>query len=331
MKRSSVIIMFIIAGIVAMSSCKKDSDIFIPDPVLTQGPDTSWFNALPDSAPAKRLLASIAPVVYTDSFEVNNSPATITSPAGLTCLFPPLCCVTPNGLPITGKVYVQMLLIRKKGDMVAADKPTISNGRLLVSSGEIFVKLTRNGDELKLAPGKSIVLKYNDPQPIPGMQLFYGEESNPDRFNWIVGDSIGSGGTQTVTVGNNFYQLVSSRLRWINCDAFVNTTGTNPVQVAASLSPIYTNANSVCYLVFNNRQSVLGMYGNAVTKKFQTGLVPVGEPVTMVVISKLADQYFIGKQAFTTGQNITAVNQQIISITPLQTTLPDIKAYLDTL
>lgn len=330
MKRSSVIILLILAVVFAMSSCKKDSDVFIPDPNLTAGPDTTWFNFLPDSTPSRRLLASIAPAVYTDSFEVNNSPATILSPDGLTCVFPPLCCVTPNGLSVTGKVYVQMLLIRKKGDMLAADKPTISNGRLLVSGGEIFVKLTKNGDELRLAPGKSIVLKYNDPQPVSNMRLFYGDETNPNRFNWILADSLGAG-TQTITIGNNFYQLVSSRLRWINCDAFADTLGTSRVQITASLSPIYTNVNTVCYLVFNNRRSVIGMYGSAITRKFQSGLVPVGEPATMVVISKLGNQYLIGKQTFITGQNTTAVNQQIVSTVPLPTSLPDIKAYLDTL
>lgn len=330
MKRSSVITLLIFTVVLAMSSCKKDSDVFIPDPTLTQGPDTTWLNTLSDSTPARRLLASIAPAVYLDSFEVNNSPATITSTDGLTCVFPPLCCVTPNGAPVTGKVYVQMLLIRKRGDMIAADKPTISNGRLLVSGGEIFVKLIRNGDELRLAPGKTIVLKYNDPQPVPGMRLFYGDETNPNRFNWIPADSLGLG-TQNVTIGNNFYQLVSAQVRWINCDAFADTAGISRVQVMASLSPIYTNVNTVCYLVFNNKRSVLGMYGNAVTKKFQTGLVPVGEPVTLVAISKLGDQYFMGKQVFVTGQNNAVVNQQIINVAPLPTTLPDIKAYLGTL
>lgn len=330
MKRSSVIILLIFAVVLAMSSCKKDSDVFIPDPNLTVGPDTTWFNALSDSTPARRLLASIAPTVYIDSFEVNSSPATIVSPDGLTCLFPPLCCVTPNGATVTGKVYVQMLLIRKKGDMIAADKPTISNGRLLVSGGEIFVKLTRNGDELLLAPGKSIVLKYNDPLPVSAMRLFYGDESNPNRFNWVLADSLGAG-TQNITIGNNFYQLVSNRLRWINCDAFADTAGLARVQVTASLSPIYTNVNTVCYLVFNNRRSVVGMYGNATTKKFQSGLVPVGEPVTMVTLSKLGDQYFIGKQVFVTGQNSAVANQQIIHVAPLPTSLPDIKAYLGTL
>ncbi len=330
MKRSSIITLLIFAVVLAMSSCKKDSDIFVPDPTLIQGPDTTWLNTLSDSTPARRLLASIAPAVYIDSFEVNNSPATITSTDGLTCVFPPLCCVTPNGTPVTGKVYVQMLLIRKKGDMIAADKPTISNGRLLVSGGEIFVKLIRNGDELRLAPGKTIVLKYSDPQPVPGMRLFYGDETNPNRFNWVEADSLGAG-TQNLTVGNNFYQLVSNRLRWINCDAFVDTPGTSRVQVTASLSPIYTNVNTVCYLVFNNRRSVLGMYGNATIHKFQTGLVPVGEPVTLVAISKLGDQYFIGKQVFVTGQNSAVANQQIINVAPLPTNLPDIKSYLGTL
>lgn len=333
MKRGLTIIGWLIMMAVATSGCQKDIDIFIPD--NTQGPDTTWYNAIADYMPVKALRVSLAPQTHLDSFEVNNNPVTIVSPGGLTCRFPAQCCVTASGQPVTGKVMVQLLLVKKKGDMIAAGKPTASNNRLLVSGGEMFVRLSQNGEELKLAQGKSITLKYEETQPNQGMKVFYGDESNPDRFNWVPADSAGTSALLPVFTGNNFYELTSGQLRWINCDYFYDTTGVNRVQVVASLSPVYTNANTITYLVFNNLRSVLGMYGNAATKKFQSGLVPIGQPVTIVVISKQDNNYFLGKQTIVTSPNTIpnnpSSNQQLINISPVSSSLAEIKAYLATL
>jgi hypothetical protein len=328
MKRIVRNISCFIALLALATGCQKDIDMFIPD--LSQGPDTVWANTVAANAPVNVLKANLMPNMFVDSFEVNNSPATIVAPSGLTCTFPAQCCVGANGQPITGKVKVQMLLIHKKGDMVAAAKPTISNGRLLVSGGEMFIGLSREGNELSLAPGKVISIKAPVPQPVTAqpMLIFRGDESNPDRFNWVTADSAGTFSQPITPIGNN-YQFISQTLRWINCDYFFDTTGINHIQVSASLAPNYTNTNSVAYLVFDNLRSVLGMYGNAVTKKFQTGLVPVGQPVTLVVISKQGDNYFLGKQSFTTAP--TGPGQQSVAVTPLPSSLQDIQSFLATL
>jgi hypothetical protein len=330
MNRLMRTLLFIMVMWQGFTACRKDSDVFIPDIPNSQGPDTTWFNAIAAGSPVNVLKDMLRPVASTDSFEVNNNPVTIVAANGLTCTFPPQCCTRPNGQPVTGLVSLQTLLIRKRGDMVAADKPTVSNNRLLVSGGEMFVRLTKNGEELRLAPGKVITLQYNEPQPVNNMRVFYGDESNPDRFNWLPADSGGI--TQPVLIGpaNNNYIVNSTKLRWINCDYFFDTTGINRIQVTASLAPQFTNANTMVYLVFNNLRSVLGMYGTVATKKFQSGLVPVGQPVTMVVISKQGNDYFLGRESFITGQYIVA-QQQPVGVAPQPSSLQDIQTYLSTL
>jgi hypothetical protein len=330
MNRKLIIAFLLAAGIATMYSCKKDSDVFIPDITATQGPDTNWYNIIADSMPVNILKKQLAPGLYLDSFEVNANQVFVTTPSGLTCRFPAFCCTNANGQAITGKVYVELLLVKKKGDMIQADKPTTSNGRLLVSGGEMFVKLTKNGQELKLAPGKTISLKYSDAPILPGMKVFYGDESNAERFNWLPSDS--GGAIQPVIAGNNFYELISSQLRWINCDYFYDTTGISRVQVGANLPPQYTNANTTAYLVFGNMRAVLGMYGNAATKKFQSGKVPVGQQAIVVVISKQGNDYYLGHEGFTTGPQATSpAGQQFVPLTPVKSSLADIKAYLSTL
>jgi hypothetical protein len=330
MNRKLIITCLLAAGMSILYSCQKDSDVFIPDPTVTQGPDTNWYNIITDSMPVKTIKKVLFPELYLDSFEVNATPVSVTSPSGLTVSFPAFCCTNANGQAITGKVYVEMLLVKKKGDMIRADKPTSSDGRLLVSGGELFVKLTKNGQQLQLVPGKTIGLRYNDAPILQGMKVFYGDESNTDRFNWNPSDS--GGAIQPVISGNNFYELISTKLRWINCDYFYDTTGIARVQVNANLAPQYTNANTTAYLVFGNIRAVMGMYGNAVIKKFQSAKVPVGQPAIVVVISKQGNDYYLGHEGFTTGPQASApAGQQLIPLTPVKTSLADIKAYLGTL
>jgi hypothetical protein len=330
MNKKLIIAILFTAAVAAMYSCEKDSDVFIPNVSATQGPDTNWYSIIADTMPVNAIKKVLFPEVYLDSIEVNANPAFITTPSGLTCSFPAFCCTNASGQPVAGKVNVELLLIKKKGDMIRADKPTSSNGRLLVSGGEMFVKLSKNGQELKLALGKAIGLRYNDTPVLPGMNVFYGDESNPDRFNWNPSDSGGS--VQPVISGNNFYELISTKLRWINCDYFYDTTGIARVQVGVNLAPQYTNANTTVHLVFANLRAVMGMYGNAVTRKFQSGKMPAGQQATIVLISKQGSDYYLGHEAFTTGpQPSSPAGQQFIPVTPIKTSLADIKAYLSTL
>ncbi len=324
-----IIIAFLFTIILAgMFSCKKDSDVFIPDVKATQGPDTNWVNVITDTMPVNTIKKQLFPELYLDSIEVNANPASVTTPSGLTCNFPAFCCAGSGGLTITGKVYVELLLIKKKGDMIRADKPTSSGNRLLVSGGEMFVKLTKNGQELKLAQGKSITLKYNDSPILPGMQVFYGDESNTNQFNWNPSDSINN----LVIAGSNFYELTSKQLRWINCDYFYDTTGINRVQVGANLAPQYTNANTSVYLVLSNMRSVLGMYGNTATRKFISGKVPVGQQAKVIVLSKQGNDYYLGFESLVTGpQASSPAGQQFVPVNPVKTSLADIKTFLGAL
>lgn len=209
--------------------------------------------------------------------------------------------------------------------MISADKPTTSDGRLLVSGGEMFVGLFQNGQELKLAQGKEISIKYNDSPIVPFMKVFYGSESSPDQFNWLPADTLNG----QLFPGNNFYTVIATRLRWINCDYFFDTTGIQRVQVAASLPPQYTNANTSAYFVFNDLRSVVGMYGNSITKRFSTGLLPTGKAAKLIILSKQGDDYYLGQTPVVTA--IAAGTVQTVGVQPVKTSLADVKSFLETL
>ena len=321
----------LIAGALFLNACQKNTDIFVPDPGQINAPDTAWYNPITASMPVislqNNLQLQIAPVK--DSFEVNNTTATITTSNGVQLSFPPLSCVSSTGQAVTGKVYVELLLINKKGDMVLMNKPTTSNGNMLVSGGELFILLKKDGQEVKLAPNAKVYIRYADFPTNPNMKLFFGDESNPERFNWLPNTDITS---NYVGAGTQYYELLTNHLHWINVDYFYDTANSTRSTISAHLPYNYTNANTSVFLVFKDLRSVIRMNADLPEKRFISGKVPNGKTATVVAISKQGNDYFLGKETITTGINVTAgtINQRV-QLSPVKASLADIKSFLATL
>ena len=323
--------LLLIAGALFLNACQKNTDIFVPDPGQLNAPDTAWVNTVTSAMPVIILqnTLQLQTELVKDSFEVNNTAATITTSNGVHLGFPPLSCVTTAGLAVTGKVFVELLLIKKKGDMVLLNKPTTSNGSMLVSGGEIFISLKKDGKDLLLAPNARVYIRYADFPTNPNMKLFFGDESNLQQFNWVPNTN---NNTDSVIAGPQVYEMFTSHLRWINVDYFYDTANITRTTVSAQLPSNYTNANTSTFLVFKDLRSVLRMNADVPEKRFISGKVPNGKVATVVAISKQGNDYFLGKETITTGITVTpATNNQKVLLNPVKASLADIKAYLTTL
>lgn len=324
--KTKIILFHLVIAAMLFTSCQKDTDIFIPD-TTSVGLDTNWVSAVTDLSPVsdvKRLLRKENSLDSVDAI----AGGTFQTSERLTVIVLPGSLQLSNGQVATGKIYVETLVIKQRGDMVKLDKPTTSFGRLLISGGEIFIRIRKDNEELHLAPGKTIYIKYNDSSPSSLMKLFFGDESNPERFNWVPTTSNTSAGIAVTSQG---YEMVTDKLRWINCDYFLADTTGAKVNVTASLPADYTNANTSVYLVFKDIKSVAGMYGDATAKKFSSSKVPSGKVAIVISITKKGtNSYYLGHETITTGQ--TSLNgNQVIPLKPQPTSLSDIKTYLDTL
>jgi hypothetical protein len=308
-----------------LSACQKDVDVFIPDAGQNNGPDLKWATTITDTMPVSTLRKNLLIESHSDSFEVSANIATVNSSTGITCVFPPNSCVSDAGAAVTGKVKLELLLIKKKGDMIRMDKPTISNNKMLVSGGEVFIKISQNGHELKLAPGIKISVKFSDTPLETGMKLFYGDTSN-GGFNWTAFDTSYHLNFSTQP---DSYQFYSDKLHWLNCDYIFNAT--NLVKVADSLPENFTNVNSTSYIVFNTLRSVLPLNGDPVTKKFISTNLAAGLQATVVVISRQGNDYYLGHEGLVTGVSINTSGVQQVRVTPVKKSLADIQAYLSTL
>ena len=324
---NKIIIASIFFTVVLMASCQKDVDIFTPNGT-TSGIDTNWISSPISSLLITELKHSLVREPVIDSMN-STLGGTINTIDGLSLILTTQSLVLPNGVAATGKVYAETMLINKKGDMVKMDKPTTSNNRILISGGEVYVKFRKDAEELHLAPNKRLYLKYADPAPSAQMSVFYGDESNPNQFNWIPAHDSSEvyPNTQNPVIG---YEARVGNLRWINIDHFDDTSGQR-INITASLPIDYTNANTEIYVIFRDQKTVLTMYGNPVEKKFIIGKIPVGKAVTVVSITKKGtNSYFLSHENIITGQSGT-INGQTVPLNPQPTSLPDIKLYLATL
>lgn len=211
------------------------------------------------------------------------------------------------------------------------NKPTTSNGRLLFSGGAAFVSMKKDGQELKLAPGIKIQLRFpaETGSSIYPNRLYTGDESNPDRFNWLLNTDPNT----SLGIGLQNYEIQSNRLRWISCDSLYDTTGAILTTLKTELAPQFTNANTTAYIVMRDYRSVIAMYGDVGSHKFvSSARLPINKEVTIVVISHQGNDYFMDHRTVLTG--ITSTNPgniQAVTMNPVITTLTNIRNYLSTL
>ncbi len=269
--------------------------------------------------------------VKSQTFTINtdNGQSSITGEEGTKVTFPENAFTTIDGTPVTGAVSIELKEIYEKSDMVLSERPTSSDGKLLISGGEIFINATANGQELQLAENTSILVELATTDLEEGMGLFTGSEED-SVFNWTpvpidssqvaVNDSNWVNDTiPTYYYDPSHYIFTINTLHWINCDAFYNSTNN------ANLSITYTGEPSInntkVYLIFRDINSVL--QPSAYNSIFSVGALPVGQDITIVVIGiKDGNEYFASK-------DITLDTDITVNLDLVQSSESEIKAALE--
>jgi hypothetical protein len=323
-------ILILFAGGFFLTACQKDIDIFVPDPGQLNAPDTSWQNTVTASMPVSILKTNLwQEPVYLDSFTVNANIATVSTPFGIQVNFPPNCCATGAGQPVTGKVQVEIMAVKKKGDMIRLNKPSTWNDSMLVTAGQIFIQLKKEGQILQLAPGVRINIRYVDLPINPQMKFFIGDETNAQHFNWLPTPTPS---LDTIVMGTQSYEIYTKQQRWISLATLFDANITSPkVKVTVDMVPYFTNANTVAFTVFKDVRSVVAMPADLSSRSFITGKLPVGKQITVVVISKQGDDYYLGYESAVTQIPGSNAFIQHVRVVPIKKSLPEILAYLSTL
>jgi hypothetical protein len=323
-----IIILVLFAGGLFLNSCQKDIDVFVPDAGQLNGPDTTWQNTITAASPVSILKTSLSSAPYLDSITVNANIATVVTPFGMQINFPPNCCVNGAGQPVTGKIDVEVLLVKKKGDMIRLDKPSIFNDSALTTAGQIFIRLKKDGLPLQLAPTVRYNISYIDLPTNQQMKFFMGDESNAQAFNWLPTPEPN---LDTIIITPQVYQIYTRRLRWISVAQPFEFSTSGRVNITADMAGYFTNANTVAFTVFKDVRSVVAMRPDLATRKFTSGRLPIGKAITVVVISKQGNDYYLGYESSVTQSPASSPSVQHVNVVPLKKSLAEILSYLNTL
>jgi hypothetical protein len=112
-----------------------------------------------------------------------NKPFKVNGEKGTILFINPNDLVTENGQPLGKTIQVELKELTNQSDMLKANASTVSNGRLLVSGGAYFIKLTSDNNILKLKEGKSLSVQFPK-LTNKEMSLFYGERDSLGQLNW---------------------------------------------------------------------------------------------------------------------------------------------------
>jgi hypothetical protein len=311
MKNTHFLLALVSAACLTFTGCKKSNDES-PAPATT----------------IKDFFAKTEVKSQTFTINTNNNQSSITGDQGTKVTFPKNAFTTSDGTPVTGTVSIELKEIYDKSDMVLSDRPTMSDGKLLISGGEIFIRATANGQELQLETNTNILIELAQTTDVDTtMGLFTGSVDD-SSFNWTPididttaarNDSLWYVSDPGFYYDPTHYVFTIATLGWINCDRF-NPQETTYMHVTCNGAP--TPSATKVYLIFKNLNSVAQLNYEWGANKFYSVMAPIGEEVTVVAFGiKDGNEYFAKK-------DITITNDLNISMDLTQSSSEEITAAL---
>lgn len=226
----------------------------------------------------------------------------------------------PNGDAVTYPFDIEVLELFTPKDMILHQMPTVSNGRLLTTAGQLLIKAYKDGKELSI--NRSNSTQINVPAKsgrVDGfMGLFYGEENQAGIVNWVEADTSKKGIGGIIFGERDMYTIFPDRIGWINCDKFYNFTEAKTTIAFTSETPPIERV--LVFLYFPDLQSVMQVY------KGVSGEVPVGRSVKIVAYAVTEDEQYY---SFLQDMNVQDKQKVELKLTP--TTKEALMKYLDTL
>ena len=316
---------FIIGSVIFLTSCQRDLDEVVTNPV-NPGNIDYWYNNIPDTASSTLLRDELRPELELDSFQI--TPGTVTvfgNPIGLQVTVAGGDLVSGISQSYQGIVSLRSKLVKKKGDMIRWGLSSSSNNELLVSGMLFYTSFEGTGGPLTIAPNKSIIGSSPDTPVLQSMKTYHGQTFINGNNSWLPGVDTSLNFVQSA---NNYYRVFTNNQGWNMAGMVYNNATTPSTNLSLALPANFTNANTIAYISFNDMRSVLPLTGNAITRKFTASAVPGNLPITVTVMSKIGNNYYLAQSLVTTdAQN----NTQTITLTPAASSLQEINSFLDTL
>jgi len=117
-------------------------------------------------------------------FNVSSTKAQeVTGKKGTIIFVNPVDLITEDGRPLGNSINVELKELMDQKQLLNTNAQTVSNGKLLISGGAYFIKLTSGGQQLKLKEGKTMRVEFPKITDRT-MSLFYGQRDSLGAMNW---------------------------------------------------------------------------------------------------------------------------------------------------
>ncbi len=320
MKKCSFIL---VLSVLLFSCAKENSDTFLGSNSLLV--DTTWYNSIAANAEVNQLRNLLITPPIIDSFEVNNNPAFVTLADSTNIYFPASSCVLPSGAAFTGKAKIEFIALKKKGDFVSNNKPTVTTvNQLLETGGSFSLRLLKDGQPLLLANGKSITVQLKESQPQTNHQIYYGANNG-----WQVANDSSSVSLWTTLVQGNTtilgYQFLFKKYNWISSNSMIDTA-LPKVNIVTYLPVNYTNANTTVFAVLKQHKTVIRGIPEVSNRTFILPRIPLNKQVVLISVTKIGTAFYVGINEIT-----TSANQQPVQIIPLRKTESEMRTIINAL
>jgi hypothetical protein len=223
---------------------------------------------------------------------------------------------------------LEVLELLTPKDMILNQKPTVAQGRLLTTGGELFIKATKGGKDLSLSFVNNTTIEIPANNPLQGMSLFYGNASSSGFIEWYqekerprMQGVPQSGVIATDSIGRNKekqYVIFPTQIGWINVDKFTNFAGAKTKIKFTSAYPALKEIQT--FLFFPDLKSVMQVYGET------SGEIPVGQLVKVISIAVTKDE-----QIFSFIKDVVIAESQVVNIELQLTTQKGLNDYLQSL
>lgn len=235
-------------------------------------------------------------------------------------------------IPTSGQVKIVLQEMLTGPEMILAAKTTTSNGKLLQSGGQIYIKAYQNGEEL-------LVNKSAKPQiniPMEGsnpMNIFYGKTTERDSIKGDTTINWEEDKTDTVTIKRDsssqysWYNFQLDSFTYINCDYFMNSSNLTDFKV--NVPSGFVDTNTAIFIYFPTANAVTRMYSfDKTTNSFNLGdyyRLPTGFQVKLFVVVKKSNKFYYEIL------NATISNGLVLNSNPNEATEAQIKLAIKSL
>jgi hypothetical protein len=309
---------------VGLYSCEKNKDFIVPDPNQFNGPDTIWYNTIDESMNAVALKHDIQEGFDIDTVSLNSGTGlSFMTASELHFSINPGSIINGSGNVFLGNMIVKSMYVNSIGKSAQMMKQSLTNnGHLLSSGGTFFVAFYNlNNEELFIAPNNNISVSYHSDNSIANMKLFVENQIDLLYSNWQrPADST----QNNINVSSDNHTAHINQTGWVNCSSeeFYNNQQS---KISLRLPSNYTNANTVAFLSFEDITAVINFNADVQGRIFKTGFLPAGRQATVIVISKQGGYYYMKQKSITTSSTATSGGYQVINLTPVISSIAELK------